>query len=88
MSDHRVVRYRREHDTVHGVTGSPGHKYTPLVVLDEYTVRMIKVPNDEVTKYVTDIAGYPTNKAVKNLLRLGRAWTITKEAKEFLKEIK
>lgn len=85
---YRVVRYRREHDTVHGVTGSPGHKYTPLVALDEYTVRLIKIPNDEVTKYVSDLAGYPLQRAVKGLLRLGRGWTITKEAKEFLKEIK
>jgi len=55
---YRVVRYRRENDIVHGVTRSPGHKYTPLVGIIGDDVRMVKVPNDEVTKYFSDVPGY------------------------------
>jgi hypothetical protein len=87
MSDYRVVRYRREYDIVHGVTKSPGHKYTPIVVLDEYNVRLLKVPNAEATKHF-ETMDYKLSRAVRGLLRIGRGWTITKEAKDFLKEIK
>lgn len=85
--DHRVVRYRREHDIVHGVTGSPGTKYTPLACLDDTSVRLVRVPNDEATKWFSDLERPTLKKAVAGLKRSGKRFGITKEATEFLKEI-
>lgn len=83
----RLMKFHTGDQVVTAIAGEPGRLYTPVVWIDA-PIRLVKVPNDDVTRYGRDYVGKPSLPlAARTILRAGKKLGITKSAKQFLRDI-
>lgn len=93
----KLIILRHQHRTRGGhlesqrpaLLGERGRSKTPVVYQEEGHVRVAALSDDEVARYTRD---YPHNKptvkqAARRWLRLGRRGSITKQARQLLREV-
>lgn len=81
----RAVHYRSEQGSHLALLGTPGRKFTQMVLVD-YPVRVTRVLNDDAVKYSRDMERLTVEQLAKDMKDTGARFGITVGARKLIAE--